>query len=64
MPNREVLEGQPVTARFLGSHPLVTKPSKSMNEGGGVMAEGPIHKKGWGGDREKRNATSLPPHIP
>lgn len=37
MPNREVLEGQPVGARFLGSHPLVTKPCKSMNEG-------------WGGD--------------
>lgn len=35
MPNREVLEGQPVAARFLGSHPLVTKPCKSMNGVGG-----------------------------
>lgn len=35
MANREVLEGQPVAARFLGSHPLVTKPYKSMNGEGG-----------------------------
>lgn len=71
MPNREVLEGQPVAARFLGSHPLVKKPYKSMNWGGGGMCDGwgsHSQKKGLrvgGGQREKkRNDTSLPPHIP
>lgn len=67
MPNREVLEGQPVGARFLGSHPLVTKPCKSMNEGwGGDGCGAHSQKKGIGERKRERKETThpSPPHIP
>lgn len=42
----EVLEGHPLAARFLGSHPLTTKGPRWPELGEGVKrGEGPIHKK-------------------